>query len=133
MQLPWPESVVELSNSIHGCGFCAGEHRAASPNTADSEPVAGNLQNFRDGLCGEGAAFHHSGVLGWICKESDAFARSSLSSIAKGVLPSHLQESLKSVIAQYNASQLLTMREVSTAAAIECDRMYFVYFVCFFP
>ena len=27
-----------------------------------------------------------------------------------------LQETLKSVIAQYNASQLLTMREVSTAA-----------------
>ena len=31
---------------------------------------------------------------------------------AERVLPSIIQESLKSVIAQYNASQLLTMREV---------------------
>lgn len=31
---------------------------------------------------------------------------------AERVLPSIIQETLKSVIAQYNASQLLTMREV---------------------
>jgi len=32
--------------------------------------------------------------------------------VAERVLPSIIQETLKSVIAQYNASQLLTMREV---------------------
>lgn len=34
---------------------------------------------------------------------------------AERVLPSIIQETLKSVIAQYNASQLLTMREVRPA------------------
>lgn len=36
---------------------------------------------------------------------------------AERVLPSIIQETLKSVIAQYNASQLLTMREVRMTKA----------------
>lgn len=36
---------------------------------------------------------------------------------AERVLPSIIQETLKSVIAQYNASQLLTMREVRSAGS----------------
>ena len=36
---------------------------------------------------------------------------------AERVLPSIIQETLKSVIAQYNASQLLTMREVGAEVA----------------
>lgn len=39
---------------------------------------------------------------------------------AERVLPSIIQESLKSVIAQYNASQLLTMREVCWASGRMC-------------
>ena len=35
-----------------------------------------------------------------------------LQDYAERVLPSIIQETLKSVVAQYNASQLLTMREV---------------------
>ena len=107
-----------LQSELHSCVFqtyivCAGQHWFACADATSASKATRNIQDFGHRLCRKGLAVNHTGLR----LASQTFKISFCTLWLHKLFALPLQETLKSVIAQYNASQLLTMREVYLAYA----------------
>ena len=90
-----------------------GEHWFACADATSASKATRNIQDSGYRLCRKGLAVNHTGLQ----LTSHTFAIGFCTLWLHKLFVPLLQETLKSVIAQYNASQLLTMREVHPASA----------------
>jgi len=114
-----------LQSEMHSCLFqtyivCTGEHWFACADATSASKATRNIQDSGHRLCRKGLAVNHSGVR----LASHNFGNGFCTLCLHNVFVLLLQETLKSVIAQYNASQLLTMREVHLAFAQQSSCMH---------
>jgi len=107
-----------LQSELHCCLFqthtvCTGEHWFACADATSACKATRNIQDSGHRLCRKGLAVNHTGLQ----STSHTFGKRFCTLWLHKLFALLLQETLKSVIAQYNASQLLTMREVHPAFA----------------
>lgn len=107
-----------LQSELQSCLFqtyivCTGEHWFACADATSASKATRNIQDSGHRLCRKGLAVNHTGLR----LASQNIKISFCTLWLHKLFALLLQETLKSVIAQYNASQLLTMREVHLAFA----------------